>query len=269
MNKVKQLKLKIFNLIRDDDENNLASKIFDGIIISIIIINVILVVLDTFKTPKILESISFYIEIFSIFIFTIEYVLRIWTADLMYPDRKPYQARIKYIFSAMALVDLAAILPFYIPLIIKTDLRIIRLLRIVRLLRLFKINRYTNALSTIGQVFKNKANQLLSSMFIVTMLMIISSVLIYNVENGAQPDKFQNAFSGMWWSLATLTTIGYGDIYPITFIGRILGGIIALLGIGLVAVPTGIISAGFIEHIESKKECKPKSFCPYCGEKVE
>lgn len=178
------------------------------------------------------------------------------------------KARIKYIFSFLALVDLFSILPFYIPLIIPIDLRI---LRVVRLFRVFKLGRYTHALSTISNVFKRKQNQLLSSIFVVSILMIIASVLMFNVENEAQPDVFENAFSALWWAIATITTVGYGDIYPITVFGKVLSAIIALLGIGLVAVPTGIISSGFMEEMEREKSTEnedEKCFCPYCGHKL-
>lgn len=268
MNKIKE---RVYCLIRDDDENDLASNIFDAAIISLIVINVILVILDTFALPLWVQNISNVIEFISVIIFTIEYLLRLWTATYLYPVKTPFKARLKYICSFMAIIDLLAILPFYIPFIIPFDLRVLRTLRVIRLLRLFKVNRYTDALSTIGNVFKKKASQLLSSMFIVLLLMVIASVLMYNVENAAQPDKFSNAFSGLWWAVATLTTVGYGDIFPITALGKVLSGIIALLGIGLVAVPTGIISAGFIESIDKEKEAAKteKHFCPYCGNNLD
>lgn len=268
MNKLKE---RVYNLIRDDDENDLASSIFDTAIIVLIVVNVILVILDTFALPPLLQKISSVIEFISVVIFALEYLLRLWTASYLHPEDKPFKARLKYMCSFMAVIDLLAILPFYIPFIIPVDLRVLRTLRVVRLLRLFKVNRYTDALSTIGNVFRKKASQLFSSMFIVLLLMIIASVLMYNVENAAQPDKFSNAFSSLWWAVATLTTVGYGDIYPITILGKVLSGIIALLGIGLVAVPTGIISAGFIESIDKEKEA-PKSdkhFCPYCGKNID
>lgn len=267
---MKHLKHRIYDLIRDDDENDLASNIFDGTIIVLIIINVILVVLDTFDMSSKVKAVSNIIEIVSVILFTIEYLLRIWTADLIYPEMSHLKSRIKYIFSFMALIDLFAILPFYIPFVIKIDLRVLRTLRIIRLLRLFKVNRYTTALSTIADVFKRKAAQLLSSLIVVGLLMIISSVLVYNFEHDAQPEAFANAFSGLWWAMATLTTVGYGDIYPVTAAGKIFSALIAILGIGIVAVPTGIISAGFVEHLgENKKAAEDKHFCPYCGKKID
>lgn len=265
------IKQKAYSLIRTD-KTTLISSIFDGAIITIIIINVVLVILDTFNLPVWLSNLSSKIEIFSIIFFSMEYALRVWMSDYLYPDKRPFVARLKYIFSFMAMIDLISILPFYLPFVIKIDLRILRTLRMIRLLRLFKMNRYTNALHAIGNVFKKKKNQLLSSIFIVFLLMIIASVLMYSVENPAQPDKFQNAFSGLWWAIATFTTVGYGDIYPITVAGKFISAIIALLGIGLVAVPTGIISAGFIEQTDDDKENEniddEKKYCPYCGHKI-
>ena len=267
---MKKAKLIIFNVIRDDDENDLISKLFDGFIISLIVVNVILVIADTFDLPSNLKRISGAIEVASVVVFTIEYLLRFWVADLRFPQYSPLKTRLKYVFSFMSIIDLLAILPFYIPFLVSIDLRVLRVLRISRLFRLFKVNRYTHALSTIGSVFVNKAHELLSSMFMVMLLMIIAAVLMYNVESVAQPDKFDNAFSSLWWAVATLTTVGYGDVYPVTVLGKILSGVIAILGVGLVAVPTGIISAGFMEQVESSKEENhdEKCFCPYCGKRI-
>ncbi len=262
------VKNRVYNLIRDDDKNDLAANIFDDFIITLIIINVILVIMDTFNLPETVERISYGIEVFSVIIFTIEYLLRLWTSDYIYSDNNKFIARVRYVFSLMALVDLFAILPFYIPFIIPVDLRVLRTVRIIRLFRLLKVNRYTNALNSIWSVFKNKASQLLSSLFIIFLLMIIASVLMYNVENPVQPEMFRNAFSGLWWAVATVTTVGYGDIYPVTIFGKILSSIIAVLGIALIAIPTGIISAGFIELITKPEKKEEQVYCPHCGKKL-
>jgi voltage-gated potassium channel len=267
--KYKALKTGVYNLIRTDDTNSFWANIFDGFIIFLIVINILLVILDTFSGfPTFVLRIFKYIEVFSVISFTIEYALRIWTADLISPELKPFKARFKYALSFMAIVDLLAILPFYLPFLFKVDLRVLRMIRLLRLLRILKFNRYTSALSHIGGVLKKKSTQLISSMSVVLILMVIASILMYNVEHDAQPEVFKNAFSGLWWSIATLTTVGYGDIYPITAWGKLLSAVIALLGIGLVAVPTGIISAGFVEEIEEEKD-ELKCFCPYCGKKLD
>lgn len=263
-----KFKQRTFEIVQTATDGDKISKIFDIGIVTLIIINVILVIADTFTLPQWLSNCSYCIEIFSVSVFTLEYIARLYTADLLYPQFSPLKARVKYIFSFMALVDLFAILPFYLPFIIPIDLRVLRLIRIVRLLRIFKINRYTTALSSIGAVFKRKKHQLISSISVVLILMIIAAVLMYSIENEAQPDAFSNAFSALWWAVATLTTVGYGDIYPITVCGKILSAVIALLGIGLVAVPAGIISAGFIEDIDKTDNDDEKCFCPYCGKKI-
>ncbi|MGN8939385.1 ion transporter [Bittarella sp. HCP28S3_D9] len=271
---MKHIKKQLFKIIQTAEDGDRLSKAFDLSIIFLIIVNVIIVIVETFTISNSLRTIFSQIETVSVIIFTCEYILRVWTADLLYPNAGPVVSRLKYIFSFMAIIDLLAILPFYIPFVIPVDLRVLRMLRVIRLLRLFKVNRYTNALSKIGEVFKRKASQLFSSMFVVFLLMVIASVIMYNVENSAQPEVFNNAFSGLWWAVATLTTVGYGDIYPITVAGKILSAIIAVLGIGLVAVPTGIISSGFMEQIEQEKKSQEdhkdkKHFCPYCGHQID
>jgi len=187
----------------------------------------------------------------------------------------------------MAVIDILAIIPFYIPFALPVNLMILRMLRLLRLLRIMKMNRYTGALVLIKNVITRQAPQLISSLFAVFLLLVLASLLVHSVEYDAQPDVFENAFSGLWWAMATLTTVGYGDITPVTGIGKFLGTIIALLGIGLVAVPTGIISVGFIEVMNEEKERKEKEmlinaetkepekekdpqeakryFCSYCG----
>ena len=269
---IKRLHNSIYELIRDDDEDNLQAKIFDGVIITLILLNVIAVIAETFEgLPLFFTDVIIYLEAFSVVAFSIEYLLRLWTSDLIYPHLSKTKARIKYIFSFMGLIDLLAILPFYMPFVLTIDLRILRTVRLLRLLRLLKVNHYSDALTTVVSVIRAKATQLLSSMLVVTVLIVISSLLMYSLEHEAQPDIFRNAFSGFWWAVATLTTVGYGDIYPITALGRFMGAVIAILGIGLVAIPTGIISAGFIEDISHKKEAKrdKKHFCQFCGKNIE
>lgn len=272
----KKIKQRAFELIESANKGDILSKIFDIFLIALILINMIIVVADTFDIPQKLRIVMTYTEIISVIIFSVEYVLRVWTADLLYPQYNAFKARIKYIFSFMALIDLLAILPFYLLFIIPIDLRVLRALRLARVLWIFKINRYTKALKAIAQVFKNKASQLISSFLVVGLLMIIASVLMYNLERAVQPEAFSNAFDAMWWAVSTLTTVGYGDVYPITAAGKVLASIISLLGIGMVAVPTGIITAGFSELLKNDEKNNKadsdndkKKYCPYCGHKIE
>jgi voltage-gated potassium channel len=244
----------------------LAGSILDGVIVFLIAINVLLVVVETFRGfSATVLSVFRYAETVSVIIFTAEYLLRIWTADYIFQDKKPSVSRLKYAFSFMAIIDLLAILPFYIPFLLPIDLRVLRMVRLLRILRILKISRYTDALSTIGNVIRRKSAQLISSLLVVLILMVMASVVMYYAEYDAQPTIFRNAFSGLWWAIATLTTVGYGDIFPITALGKILSAVIALLGIGFVAVPTGIISAGFVEYID---EPESATYCPHCGKKL-
>lgn len=252
--KKKEIKPAIYDIIRDDYQKNNISNLFDKTIIILITLNVLLVILDTFNLPESVKSIFSIIEIISIIIFSIEYILRIWTSNYIYPNLKGFKARIKYFFTIMSLIDLLSILPFFIPFIIPIDLRVLRIFRLFRLFRLLKFNRYTQAFSNIQSVIVNKSSQLLSSIFILSLLMVISSIIMYNLESQVQPEVFENAFSGFLWSLNTITTVGNGEIYPITIAGKILSSIISLLGLGFVAIPTGIISAGFIENSDNNRE---------------
>ena len=266
------MKKRIFTIIEKGTKDDILSRMFDWIIMTLIVFNVLAVVLESFNTLKTSFGASFRgFETFSVIIFTVEYVIRIWTADLKYPHKGKLLSRIAFIFSAMAIIDLLAILPFYIPLTTRVDLRALRILRLTRILRILKISRYSNSLALIGRVFKRRKSDLAVTIFVTFLLLLLASSLMYYIENPVQPDKFPNIVATSWWTIVTLTTVGYGDIYPITIVGKILGGIIALLGIGLVALPTGIISSGFMEEVSSRnKQHKDKTHtCPHCGKEIE
>ena len=274
---IKAIKKRTHEILEVSRPNDKASRAVDIGLMCLILINVALIIADTFDLPPHAVKIGGIVETISVVIFTIEYILRLWVADLSYPELPPFRARLKYIRSFAAVIDLVSLLPSFISAM-SANFMILRMLRVLRLLRAFKLNRYTHALHDIGEVFRKKASQLISSMLVVSFLMVISSVLMYDAEHEAQPEVFDNALSGLWWAIATLTTVGYGDIYPVTAIGRVMSAIIALLGIGLVAVPTGIITAGFSEHISQKQaeaektaktDDEEKKYCPYCGHKLD
>jgi voltage-gated potassium channel len=258
---------RVFNIIEKAKPGDILSKIFDISIIVLILLNIVAVIINSFNDiPFIIQRILKIFEIFSVIVFTVEYVLRLWTSNLKYTHSK--YPKFKFIVSFMALVDLLAILPFYLPLLIPYDLRFLRMLRLFRLLRIFKLNRYSSAMNLIAKVLKKEKEKLVTTIFITTILILFASSLMYYVENEAQPDKFPNIIASIWWAVATLTTVGYGDVYPITVLGKILSGFIAILGIGLVALPTGIISSGFISEVSSTKDNKENK-CPHCGKIIE
>lgn len=265
------LKRKVFDVIQPAAEEGTLSRIFDLFIITLIALSVVNVFVSTFKLSADVLLWLRYVELVTVIIFSLEYLLRLWTADYLYPELPPLKARLRYICSVMSLIDLLAILPFYLPFVLTRNLISLRSIRLLRLLRILKMNRYTDELAAIGSVFKEKGRQLMASVFMVSVLLIIASLLIYNAEHDVQPDIFQNAFSGIWWAVATLTTVGYGDIYPVTVTGKIIAAVIAILGIGMVAIPTGILSAGFIERLNKKKPSEEEEdfkYCPHCGKKL-
>lgn len=236
------------------------SPVLRGIILTLIILSVGLVILDTFSgLPQFVTDASFVAEAIITVIFTIEYAARLWTAPLLYPDLTSIRARLRFVLSLSSLVDLVAILPFYIVLFIPLDMRVLRVIRVFRIFRLLKIDRYTTALNSVAAAIKSTASQLISALTVIFLLLVVSSVFMYLAEHDAQPETFDNALSGLWWAISTVTTVGYGDIYPITPIGKLLGAFIALLGVGLVAIPTGIISAGFSGQMKEQKRYKDRS----------
>ncbi len=264
---------RLYTVIEKAEVGDTPSMVFDWFIIILIIANITAVILESFH--NIAVSCSYVLRLFelvSVGIFTLEYFCRLITADYKYPDKKKAYAVICFVFSGMAIVDILAILPFYLPMLIAMDLRFLRILRLTRILRILKIQRYSKALSLIGTVFRKKKDDLAVTVFVTSLLLLLASALMYNIENEAQPEQFPNIIASFWWGIATLTTIGYGDIYPVTVLGKILSGVIALLGIGIIALPTGIISSGFIEEIHSKNtkstDAGCVNYCPKCGEKL-
>ena len=188
------------------------------------------------------------VEIVTSVFFAVDYVLRVWTARCLYPTLTPGKATVRYVSSIGGLIDLASFLPTFLPVFFPSGMVAFRMFRVVRIFRLFRINAYYDSLHVITEVLRSKRQQLLSSVFIILTLMLASSLCMYSLEHEAQPEVFRNAFSGIWWSVSTLLTVGYGDIYPITTAGTIFGIVITFLGVGMVAIPTGIISAGFVDQ---------------------
>lgn len=181
-----------------------------------------------------------FIELVSVLIFSLEYLLRI-----LFSPRP-----IRFIFSFFGLIDLIAILPFYLSF--GADLRSLRAVRLFRLLRLLKFLRYGDTLQNLKEAFKNVKKELILFSFATLLLIYFSSVGIYYFENEAQPEAFSSIFSAMWWSVATLTTVGYGDIYPITAGGKIFSTFVVFIGLGLVAIPTGLVASSLTQAL--KKE---------------
>lgn len=216
-------------------------------------------------------------EYASLTVFALEYALRLWciTADPRY--QKPVTGRLRYVVSPGALIDLASFLPSLLGLFLRSpDTRFLSLLRLFRLFRLLKLGRYTPAVHHLSQVFRDKRNDLTVALGAAGIMLVLSSCALYIVEKDAQPEKFGSIPEAMWWSVITLTTIGYGDVYPVTVMGKVLGGITALIGVGIVALPTAILASGFHERVTKRKMFRPGAAeasapperCPHCGKSI-
>ncbi len=248
------MRQRIFNIIQIGSRSDLPSRAFDMALVCTIALNISVTFLLTFSELE--EWFTFFsvIEVITLILFSIEYILRVVTADFLYPEKKPAMARVQFILSFEGIIDLLTILPFFV----FNGFGAFRLLRVVRIFHVFRVNTKVDSFNIITLVIKEKWKQVTSSVLLIFIFMLASSLGMYAIEHEIQPDVFKNAFSGMWWSMSTLLTIGYGDIYPVTIIGRIMAIVISFLGVGLVAIPTGIISAGFVEQYQYKAVMQKK-----------
>ena len=264
MGTIRERVWEIVEVAKPDDS---TSRWFDATILTLILLNVIAVILDS--VPSVSDRLGPYLhrfEIFSVMVFSVEYLARAWSCVSDQRFSRPIAGRIKFIARPLIIIDLISILPFYLPFV-GVDLRSGRVLRLMRFLRVAKLFRYNSSLQMIGHVIKSKKEELVLTSMLMLMLMVFSSTLIYYCENAAQPNAFPNIPSTMWWSVVTLTTVGYGDLYPITALGKFFAAIIAILGVGMFALPVGILGAGFVEAIEHKKSGSLR--CPHCGKVIE
>ncbi len=256
---LKRLKEKVYDVLIDVEVDKRADRLVALFLMFLIIANGLAVMLETVKQLEIKYSRYFYLfELASVGVFTLEYLLRVWAITLNPDYKNPLGGRLRYVLTPMALIDLAAILPFYLPIALTVDLRILRLLRLFRMFRLFKMTRYVESMRTFHNVFKAKRSELTLTLVLIFLLLVFASSAMYAVETEAQPDKFSSIPETLWWGVITLTTIGYGDIYPITPMGKIIGGIIAFLGIGLFALPAGILASGFSEELQKRRDKQAK-----------
>lgn len=253
--------------ILEGTTNDKITKAFQIFIISLIAVNVLVVIIET--EESVLDEYGYLFtpfEVFSIIVFTAEYSGRIIVSKLNPKYQNSKYPRIRVLFAPMMLVDLAAILPFFLPFVV-TDTRIIRIIRLLRLFRLFKLARYSDPMQTLGHVFKSKAGDLAVAFFILFIVLIFASSLMYHAEHEAQPEEFSSIPAAMWWGIVTLTTIGYGDVYPITVAGKLIAAGVAIIGIAVYAIPAGIMASAFTEELR-KKRSKSKH-CPHCGEEID
>ena len=249
MNALDQYKKRAFEIIEIAAPGDHISRIYDFAGLFAIVLNLAVSMLLTFDSiSNVYGSLLMDLEAITVAFFALDYVLRVWTSHFLRPDHSAPKALWKYVTSFSGLVDILSFLPYYLPIFFPSGVVAFRMLRVLRIFRLFRINAYYDSLNVITAVITSKRPQLISSVYIIVVLMLASSLCMYSLEHTAQPDVFANAFSGVWWSVSTLLTVGYGDIYPVTTAGKIMGIFLTTLGVGMVAIPTGIISAGFVEQ---------------------
>ena len=240
---------KIFKMISVGVVDVFINQFYDVLSTGMLIINLAVTVLNTYTSIRAKYGLLFdEIEIVTVLFFAVDYVLRLYTAKCLYPNKSHPVAVVKYIFSFTGIIDFLSFFPYFLPTFFPAGAAVFKMFRVARILRLFRINAYYDSFNVIIEVLMRRRQQLMSSIFIILVMMFASSLCIYSIENPYQPEVFSNAFSGVWWSVSTLLTVGYGDIYPITTAGKFFAIVIAFLGVGLVAIPTGIISAGFVEQ---------------------
>lgn len=274
---MKSIRHRIYEIIEIGRPSDRLSRLADITIVIFIFLSVVSIILESFSDIRqTYGQLLYFVEVCSVIVFSLEYLLRLATADFQIRGKALPMAALRWMLTPLALIDLLAILPFYLPMLIPLDLRFLRMVRILRLMRIFKLHRYSRALAAMNHALRERKMELVATIFICAILLIISSTFMYYLENKAQPEAFPNVLATLWWSVATLTTVGYGDVYPITPAGKLLGGIIALFGVGLIALPTGILSAAFMDNLSRQgikrelTELQHRNIrCPHCGKNIE
>ena len=230
------------------------SRVVDTFLITLIVLNVAAVILES--VPRIEARFGWWFlwfERLSVAIFTVEYLARIWSVVERSEEarERPFRARLRYMIRPLSLADLLAILPFYLGALVNVDLR---MLRALRLLRVLKLSRYSTSIRLLVDALEKEARAIAAAVFVLSLLVLVAASLVYLAEQRAQPDAFGTIPDALWWSVITMTTVGFGDVVPVTPFGKIIGGVIAVIGIGMVALPAGLLAAAFSEQIHLRDQ---------------
>lgn len=266
---MKTLKRTVYEIIEEAEPGNRSSEVFDVFLITLIALNVVALIVGTVEEVHRISPSAFYLfEVISVGVFTVEFFLRVWTCTENPKYGHPVKGRLQYLVSPLALIDLLAVLPVYLVFFVNLHGLDLRFLRVVRLLaRIVRLSRYFSSLSTLGKVVHTKQGELAAVVSVLFLLLVMTSSMMFFAEHQAQPEEFASIPRAMWWSIITLTTVGYGDVFPVTAAGRLLAGIIAIVGIGLFALPAGILGSGYMEELS--KVAKEPVRCPHCGEVID
>ncbi len=260
------LKTRVYEILEVDRSHSASGRTVQRALLTLIIVNVVANVVETVpEVQEIAPAFFHWLEVVSVSVFSAEYVLRLWacTRDLRYT--RAFAGRVRYLVTPLALADLAAVLPFYLPYV-GLDLRVFRAVRLLRLLRIAKLARYSRALRLLGQVISAKRDELIVTLTLMAVILVLASSLLYYAESAAQPERFSSIPASLWWGVTTLTTVGYGDVVPVTGVGKLLAGVISILSIGFFALPTGILGSGFQEAVRHPRHAVRQ--CPHCGGEI-
>jgi len=249
-----RMRLRVFHVLGGEGHDEPIVKFFDYALVTLITINCIFSILESVEQLSILHGHIFHaFDKLSVVVFSIEYLARLWTAVEMDNPRfhHPLFGRLRFIVTPMALVDLVAILPFYLGFFFEVDLRG---MRVLRLLRVFKLTRYSQAMTIMISVLRQEARAIGAVLFVFVVILIFVASLMYLLEHLAQPKIFADIPSAMWWAVVTMTTLGYGDMVPVTPLGRMVGACTAIIGVGMIALPAGMLASGFSEQVRQRRE---------------
>lgn len=263
--KLEQIRHRVWELLEVAEKGDRASHAVDVFLLSLIFLNVAAVIVQSVERVE--AHFGGYLlgfEIFSVAVFTIEYLARLWSCTASAKFSGAIVGRVRFVFRPGNLVDLLAFAPAYLPFF-GGDTRAVRVLRLMRIFRVARLGAYSQSVGFLGRIIRSRKEELIVSGFFMAMLVVIASTLMYHLENGAQPEKFTDIPTTMWWTMVTITTLGYGDVYPITAAGRALASCVAVLGIGMFALPTAVFGSGFLEEMERRRG---RNCCPHCGKEV-
>jgi voltage-gated potassium channel len=251
-----------------EPERSPLGRALDGFIVLLIVSNVAMVIAESVAEVRASWAAELHaFEVFSVIVFTVEYLARAWVVVESPQYAHPVAGRLRYLTTFAAVVDLVAVLPFFVPRLIPVDTRFVRALRLVRLVRVLKLGRRSESLALYARVFRAKRGDLGVTVAMLALLLVVASSLMYFIEHEAQPEAFASIPKALWWGIITMTTIGYGDVYPVTALGRVMGGVVALFGVAFFALPPSILVAGIMEEMQRKPGAAPAAApsCPHCG----
>lgn len=250
----RSLRRRVYHMLGGEGHEGVIVKIMDYALVTLICVNCVFSVLESVEQLAVVHGHIFRaFDKFSVIIFSIEYILRIWTAvEIDNPRfRHPILGRLRFLFTPMAIVDLIAIAPFYLGIFFEVDLRA---MRVLRLLRVFKLTRYSQAMTIMIAVLRQEARAIGALLFVFAVILVFVSSLMYLLEHLAQPRVFADIPAAMWWAVVTMTTLGYGDMVPVTSMGKLIGALTAVIGVGMIALPAGVLASGFSEQMRMRRE---------------